>query len=108
MSRILRDLRRPAAHDAARAALLARIGRDDVTLSWAAGLVDSGHVWRLALAVRPGMPDAEVVILWRSEARAEIAAAEAEAAAALKAKVAAANAAEDAVDGGLALRPPGP
>lgn len=99
MSRIMRDLRRPAAHDAARAALLVRIGSDPVTLAWAAALVDSGAEWRLALATRPGIPDAEVVSAWQAEARADKAAAEAEAAAA--------NAAEGVDDGEVGPRPPG-
>lgn len=94
MSRLMRDLKRPAAHAAARAALMARIGGDDVTLGWAAGLVDAGAEWRLALHARSGASDADVVSAWRAEARVDKAAAEAEAAAALRAKLVAANAAE--------------
>lgn len=94
MSRLMRDLRRPAAYNAARAALLARIGSDPDTLSWAAGLVDSGGAWRLALHARSGASDADVVSAWRAEARVDKAAAEGEAAAALRAKLVAANAAE--------------
>lgn len=107
ISRIFRDLRRPVAHDAARAALMARVGSDTDTLSWAAGLVDAGAEWRLALHARPGISDAEMSAAWRAEARADKAAAEAEAAATLRAKIAAANAAEGNDDGGLGPRPPG-
>lgn len=107
MTRILRDLRRPAARDAARAALMARLGSDLDTLNWTAGLVDSDSQWRLALHARPGISDADVVAAWRAEARADRAAAEAEAAAALRTSIGAANAAEDAADGGFAFRAPG-
>jgi hypothetical protein len=107
MSRVLRDLRRPAAHEAARAALLARIGDDSDTLAWAAGLVDGGASWRLALAARPGIPDAEVVAAWRAEAKADKAAAEAEAKAALRATISDANRAEED-DGGHLFTPAGP
>ena len=107
MSRLMRDLKRPAAHDAARAALLSRIGGDAVTLGWATGLVDGGASWRLALHARPGISDAEVVAAWRADAMADKAAAEAEAAAALRASIAAANAAEDGVGGEVGSRPPG-
>lgn len=107
MSRIFRDLKRPAAHDAARTALMARVGSDTDTLAWVAGLVDAGTEWRLALHARPGRFDAEVVEAWRAEARAERVAAEAEARATLMAKVATANAAEGNETGEVGLRPPG-
>ncbi|MEZ2408106.1 hypothetical protein AB6806_14910 [Bosea sp. RCC_152_1] len=85
---------------------MARISDPD-TLAWAIGLIGSGHAWRLALAVRPGASDVDVVTSWRSEAKADKAAAEAEAAAALRAKLAAANAAEGKDDADVAPRPPG-
>lgn len=105
MSRLMRDLRRPAAHDAARAVLMARVDSDPDTLSWAAGLVDAGSEWRLALYARSGTSDADVVAAWRAEARADKEAAEAEAA--LKAKIAAANAVEENETDEDGLRPPG-
>jgi len=108
LKRIFRDLRRPVAHDAARAALMARVGSDTDTLSWANGLIDAGTEWRLALHARPGILDAEVVAAWRAQAKADHAAAEAEAKAALKTRIGAANAAEDAVDFGGGPRPTGP
>lgn len=108
MSRILRDLKRPAAHDAATSALMARIGGDAITLGWVVAMVDAGGIWRLALHARPGVPDADVVAAWQAEARADRAAAEAEAVAALKASIAAANAAEGNDDGGHTFAPPRP
>lgn len=105
MSRLLRDLRRPAARAAARAALMARIGGDDVTLAWAVALLDGGDERRLALHARAGVPDAEVIAAWRSEARAEKAAAEADAKADLLVKISDANRAEEG-EGGQVFSPP--
>lgn len=107
MSRLLRDLRRPAARAAARAALMTRIGGDDVTLVWAVALLDSGDERRLALHARAGVPDADVIAAWRSEARAEKATAEADAKAALLAKISDANRAEED-EGGQVFSPPRP
>ena len=71
MSRIFRDLKRPVAHDAARAALMARVGSDGDTLAWVARLVDVGAEWRLALHARPGFSNANIVAAWRAEAKAD-------------------------------------
>lgn len=102
MSRIMRDLKRPIARDAARAALMARIGNESDTLSWAAGLVDVGAEWRLALHARSGASDADVVAAWRAEARADKAAAEA----ALKARISDANEVDDVDDDGVGVNSP--
>lgn len=107
MSRIFRDLKRPAAHDAARAALLARVGSDRDTLAWVAGLIDVGMEWRLALHARSGASDSDVVSAWRAEAKTVKAAAEAAAAAALKARIGAENAAEGSDVSEVELRPLG-
>lgn len=101
MSVIMRDLKRPVARDAARAALMAQLGSDPATREWAAAQIDSDDMWRLALHVRSGRSDVDVVAAWRAEAAAERAASEAEVAAALRARIGAADAvAQDGGEGG--------
>ncbi|TDT96714.1 hypothetical protein DFO45_1911 [Azorhizobium sp. AG788] len=100
MSLIMRDLKRPVAHDAARAALMARLGSDPATRKWAAAQIDGDEMRRLALHVRPGRSDVDVMAAWCAEAAAERAASEAEVAAAMRARTGAANAvAQDGSEG---------
>ena len=66
MKRLMRDLRRPAARDVATQFLLSRI--DDVALrSWVTEQIREGRINRLAIHVRPGLPDNTVIASWQAE-----------------------------------------
>lgn len=100
MSVIMRDLKRPSAAGSARDALMARLSGDPITREWAAARLNEDDMRRLALHVRPGRSDVDVVAAWRAEATAERAASEAEVAAAMRATTGAANAvAQDGSEG---------
>lgn len=74
IERIMRDLRRPAARDAALAALLARLGGDLATGVWVQEQADADDLRRLMVSVRPGMSEVAIIEAWRSAAAAELAA----------------------------------
>ena len=70
MKRLMRDLRRPAARDAATQFLLASV--DDVGLrGWIIEQIREDRVNRLAIHVHPGMPDAVIIASWQAELNAE-------------------------------------
>lgn len=106
MTRIMKDLRRPVAREAAREALLARVGGDVETLAWVAAHVDASDLLRLAVHARSGRSDAEVIASWRSEARSDREAKEAEIRARDKAH-GPSETAEEGDEGGHVFAPPG-
>lgn len=73
MERLMRDLRRPVARDAALAALLARLGSDAATRAWLQAQVDADDLRRVVVYVRPEMSETEIIEAWRSAAAAEAA-----------------------------------
>ncbi|MRN67701.1 hypothetical protein [Brucella sp. 10RB9213] len=74
LKRLMRDLRRPAAREDAMQFLLTRI--DNVALrGWVIEQIREEHINRLAVHVRPGLYDADVLKSWQAELDAENAAA---------------------------------
>ena len=70
MKRLMRDLRRPAARDDATQFLLARI--DDVGLrGWVIEQISQDQINRLAIHVRPNLPDTAVIASWQAVFDAE-------------------------------------
>ncbi|EXL08589.1 hypothetical protein BG46_02260 [Brucella anthropi] len=70
IKRLMHDLRRPAARDDAMQVLLARI--DDIGLrGWVIEQIREGHINRLAVHVRPGLQDVDVLKSWQAELEAE-------------------------------------
>lgn len=70
MSRLMRDLRRPAARDYAMQFLLARI--DDVALrGWVIEQIHEDRINRLAIHVHPGLHDATILASWQAALNAE-------------------------------------
>ncbi len=73
LKRLMRDLRRPAACDDATQFLLARI--NNVALrGWVIEQIREGRINRLAVHVRPGLQDVDVLKSWQAELEAENAA----------------------------------
>lgn len=71
-TRLMLDLKRPAASRDAREVLLARIS-DPVTLEWVSNQIASGDLYKLAMWVRPWMSERDVLEAWRMAAVAEAA-----------------------------------
>ncbi|MDH7784160.1 hypothetical protein QBD01_000160 [Ochrobactrum sp. 19YEA23] len=70
LKRLMRDLRRPAAREDAMQFLLSRI--DAVALrGWVIEQIREDHINRLAVHVRPGLQDADVLKSWQAELEAE-------------------------------------
>lgn len=70
LKRLMRDLRRPAARDDATQFLLARIDGVDLR-GWIIEQIREDHINRLAIHVRPGLPDTVVIASWQAELDAE-------------------------------------
>ncbi len=107
MTRIMTDLRRPVARQAARDALLVRIGSDSETSAWVAAQLDADDLRRLAVHARSGRADSDIISSWRSEARAEREAAEAEIRARDRAKRTSLEIADEGDEGGHIFAPLG-
>lgn len=74
LARLLRDLRRPAARQAAADMLLARLPTGEARLrEWVAEQLDDGSLSALALWTRPGMGDDEIIATWKGAARRDAA-----------------------------------
>jgi hypothetical protein len=71
MSRLMVDLRRPAARRDAAEALATRV-QDPVTRAWIASLIASGEINRLSIWVRPGSTEETVISAWRRDAVAAL------------------------------------
>jgi hypothetical protein len=76
LSRLMADLRRPAARKDAAAALEARIA-DPAIRAWVAERVADNEINRLSIWVRPGRSEDTILAAWRGEADAALAEAEA-------------------------------
>lgn len=66
-SRLMADLRRPAAREDAARMLLTCIS-DSVTRAWVAQRIAEDQINRLAIWVRPWRPEADTLAMWRGEA----------------------------------------
>jgi hypothetical protein len=71
LSRLMTDLRHPAARKDAAAALEARVA-DPVTLEWIRERIAQDDISRLAIWVRPGKTEGTVMAAWRGEADAAL------------------------------------
>lgn len=71
LSRLMTDLRHPAARKDAAAALEARVA-DRVTLEWIRERIAQDDISRLAVWVRPGKSEGTVMAAWRGEADAAL------------------------------------
>lgn len=70
LSRLLRDLRRPAAAQEAADMLMARVPAGDAELrDWVQGQLDDGSVTALAMWTRPRAAETEVFACWKEAAR---------------------------------------
>lgn len=70
LARLLKDLRRPAARRDAADMLMARIPVGDAELhEWVQGQLDDGGVSALALWVRPGLSELDILAHWKVAAR---------------------------------------
>lgn len=71
LTKLMVDLRRPAARRDAAVALMARVP-DTVTRAWAADRIAKGEIKHLSIWVQPGRMEAHILAAWRSEAEAAL------------------------------------
>lgn len=71
LTRLMHDLRRPAACGDARRILEGMID-DVITRRWVAERLDDGEVNRLAIYVRPGLSEEAIFSAWSAEARVPV------------------------------------
>lgn len=71
LTKLMADLRRPAARKDAAAALEARIA-DPVIRAWVAARIDKDEINRLSIWVQPGRSETNVIAAWRGEANAAL------------------------------------